>query len=99
MEKDLKELEMWIFPQHQRYASVLPVHRADLQEKYQKWKRYFIEQEEDCHEEINKPMVRKKSEISGVLSKYQSVLDNLERELQHKISEIAQFIHNLKDLL
>lgn len=99
MEKDLKELEMSIFPHYKRYASVLPAQRADLQEKCQKWKRYYIEQEEDCHAEIIKAIVRKKSEISGVLSKYQSVLDNLELELQHKISEIAQIIHNLKDLL
>lgn len=99
IQKDLEELEGFIFPKYQKIASDIPVQKDDLSKNSQKVSSAINNHGEDLHREINVVIKKLKDDLDEMNSKYLAVLKKHEDEIMHSISDITLSIADLKKLL
>ncbi|XP_078341285.1 uncharacterized protein LOC111109014 [Crassostrea virginica] len=99
MQKDLQELEKFIYPRYQEAARNIPVQRADVNKHSQKLTTALDKQGEALHTEIDNIIQRMKSEIDDMDAQHIAAIDELKDAINHAIPEIRQVILDLKRLL
>lgn len=95
---DLQELEESIFPSYLEIASKIPVHTADLNKNSQTLTTDIDKQGEEWHKEVENVTMKLKSDIEGVVTQHQTVLNEQEEKITFTMSEIKQYIADLKKL-
>lgn len=98
LHNDLKELEESIFPSYQDIAFKIPAHRADLNKNSQTLTADIDNHGEEWHKEVENVIMKMKSDIEGVVTQHQTVLNKHEDEITVTITEIRQSIADLKKL-
>lgn len=99
MQRDLEELEKWIYPKYQATAYTIPVQRTDLNKNSQKLTTAIIEHGDNLHRGIDNDIKKLKSDIEEMDSKHVAVLNKQEDKIKSSLSEITQRIKDLKNLL
>nr|XP_034307563.1 tripartite motif-containing protein 2-like [Crassostrea gigas] len=99
IQRDLQELEKFIYPKFQEIASYIPIQRADWNKNSQKLLIAINEHGENLRTEIDIAIKRLKSELDEISTKQLDVLNKQENEIKGNISEIIKSIADLKKLL
>ncbi|XP_019924694.3 E3 ubiquitin-protein ligase TRIM71-like [Magallana gigas] len=99
IQRDIQELENTIYPQYQEIASNLQVQRADLNKNSQKLTTAIEKHGEDLHKEIDIAIGKFKSNLNEIESNQLAILDKQDDEIKRSISDIAQIIADLNELL
>ena len=99
MQKDLQELEKFIYPRYQEAARNIPVQKADVNKNSRKLTTALDKQGEALHTEIDTIIQRMKSEIDDMDAQHIAAIDELKDAINHAIPEITQVILDLKRLL
>nr|XP_022297541.1 uncharacterized protein LOC111106947 [Crassostrea virginica] len=99
MQRDLHDLEKYIYPIYQEAATNIPVQRADVNKRSQKLTTALDKQGEALHTEIDTIVQGMKSEIDDMDAQHIAAIDIQEDAINHTITEITQVILDLKRLL
>eukprot|EP00105_Crassostrea_gigas_P039101 XP_019923249.1 PREDICTED: uncharacterized protein LOC109618892 [Crassostrea gigas] len=99
LQRDLDELEKFMYPKYQEIVSNIPVQKADLHQNSKKLTTALDKHGEDLHREIDNAIKKLKSDLNEMESKHLVVLDKQENEIKGSISEIEKCIADLKKLL
>ncbi|XP_078331154.1 uncharacterized protein LOC144624981 [Crassostrea virginica] len=99
MQKDLQDLEKFIYPKYQEAATNIPVQRADVNKHSQKLTTALDKQGEALYTEIDTIIQGMKSEINDMDAQHIAAIDQQEVTLNQTIPEITQTILDLKRLL
>ncbi|XP_078340740.1 E3 ubiquitin-protein ligase TRIM36-like [Crassostrea virginica] len=99
MQKDLEDLETFIFPKYQKAAKTIPVQRDNVNKHTQKVTTALDNQGEALHTEIDTIVQGIKSEINDMDAQHITAIDEQEDKINHNIAEITQVILDLKRLL
>ena len=98
MQKDLQDLEKYIYPKYQEASTNIQVQGADLNKRSQKLTTALDKQREALHTEIDTIIQGMKSEINEMDAQHIAALDQQEDAINHTIPEITQAILDLKSL-
>eukprot|EP00105_Crassostrea_gigas_P003963 XP_011417014.1 PREDICTED: uncharacterized protein LOC105320675 [Crassostrea gigas] len=99
LQRDLQELEKFIYPKYQDIASNILAQKVDLNKNALKLTTDISRYGEDFHREIDIAIKILKSDVDEIESKHLVILNKQENEIKISISEIAQSIANLMKLL
>nr|XP_034308122.1 pyrin-like [Crassostrea gigas] len=99
IQRDLQELEKFIFPNYQKIASNISAQKADLNENSQELSSAIDEHGEDLHREIDTIIQKLKLDLKETDSKSLTVLNKKEDEITHIVSEITHCISELNKLM
>nr|XP_034305684.1 uncharacterized protein LOC109619662 [Crassostrea gigas] len=99
LKRDMHELEKCIYPKYQQIAYNIPVQKAALNANSLKLTADIDKHGKDMHKEIDTMIQKIKSNLSEMEIMHLAVLNKLEDEITHTISEITQTIAGLKRLL
>nr|XP_019924090.2 tripartite motif-containing protein 3 [Crassostrea gigas] len=99
VQKDLQELEKFIFPKYQAISSNIPVQKANLNKSSQKVTSDISKHGEKMHREIDKIIKKLKFDLDEMDSKYLTVLNKHEDDIKHMVSDITQIIADLRKLV
>lgn len=99
LQKDLHELETYIYPRYQQMASNIIARKADLCQNSQKLTIDLNKQREIWQQEIETVISNLKSNADEMETKQLGLLNNQEDKISRTISEITQNIIDLKKLL
>ena len=99
LRRALTELEEVIHPKYQEAASSITVKKAEIIKNSQKLTERIRDQKEVWHNEIDIIIQDLQSEINRMQLENQSKLEKEERDINHRMSEISQTIHDLKELV
>lgn len=98
LEKDLRELEKFIYPRYQEIVSNIPVQKDELGKCSKKLIMDLNKQSDVWHREIDLIIKNMKYYVNKVESKHLSVLNKHEDKISNTISDIQQIIAKLKRL-
>ncbi|XP_052683787.1 uncharacterized protein LOC128164095 [Crassostrea angulata] len=99
LQKDLHELETYIYPRYQQMASNIIAQKADLCQNSQKLTINLNKQRETWQKEIDTIISNLKSNAKEMETKQLGLLKNQEDNISRTICEITQNIVDLKKLL
>eukprot|EP00105_Crassostrea_gigas_P014837 XP_011431647.1 PREDICTED: tripartite motif-containing protein 3-like [Crassostrea gigas] len=99
LQKDLQELEKFIYPKYQEIALSIPVQKGTLNTSSQKIASDISKHGEEMHRQIDVIIKKLKSDLDGMDSKYLAALNKHEEEIKHMLSDITQTIADLKKKL
>ena len=99
MQKDLQDLEKFIYPKYQEAAKNIPVQRADLNNHSQILTTALDKQGEVMHTAIDSIIQGMKSEIDDMVAQHTAALDRQGDAINRTIIEITKIILDLKRLL
>ncbi|XP_065930146.1 uncharacterized protein [Magallana gigas] len=99
LQKDLQELEKFIYPKYQEIASSIPVQKGTLKTASQKIASDISKHGEEMHREIDVIIKKLKSDLDEMDSKYLAAFYKHEEEIKHMLSDITQTIADLKKIL
>ncbi|XP_056015690.1 E3 ubiquitin-protein ligase Midline-1-like [Ostrea edulis] len=99
LQKDLKELEIRIYPRYEGMVSDVKTEKAELERKYGKLTTYADEQGEILHREITAIVNRRKSAIAEMKTKHLDALNKNTEEITQKMAELKQIMSDLKSIL
>ncbi|XP_056015655.1 E3 ubiquitin-protein ligase Midline-1-like [Ostrea edulis] len=99
LQKDLKELEIRIYPRYEGMASDVKTEKAELERKYGKLGTDADEQGEILHREITAIVNRRKSAIAEMKTKHLDALNKNTEEITQKMAELKQIMSDLKSIL
>nr|XP_034309655.1 tripartite motif-containing protein 3-like [Crassostrea gigas] len=99
LQKDLQELEKFIFPKYQEIALSIPVQKGTLKTSSQKIASDISKHGEEMHRQIDVIIKNLKSDLDEMDSKYLTTLNKHEDEIKHMLSDIIQTIADLKKML
>lgn len=91
LQKDLKELELSIYPKYQEILSRIKCSKNDINTKPQEWKTPINKH--------NEALQRGNSDLDEIKSKHLAVLNHLEDEIVHIFSEITHTVDELKRMI
>ncbi|XP_065937321.1 tripartite motif-containing protein 2-like [Magallana gigas] len=98
LQKDLRELEKFIYPRHHEIVSSIPVQKAELSKCSDKMKIDLNKRSDVWHREIDLIIINMKYDVNEAESKHLSVLNRHEDKISNTISDIKQIIAKLKRL-
>lgn len=99
LQRDLKELEIYIFPKYKEIASEITVKKADMQKNSLKLKTEMDKHCNEWYNEINRKVHHLKIALDEQDSQCLAVLKTSEDEILKTISEITQSITDLQKLM
>lgn len=99
LQRDLQELEKYIFPKYSSVASSILFQKAEINKNSQKLKIILTERGEAWHKEIDNLIKNLKSDLDEMEHKYLAVLNEKEYEIKRTMSEITKNIDFIKALL
>lgn len=99
LQKDLLELENFIYPKYEKIAYDIPLHKIDLNINSKNLITAINKHEEELHREIDAITQTLRSDLDEMDSKILADLNRHEDEITRTISEITQRIADLKNLL
>lgn len=99
LQKDLLELENFIYPKYEKIAYDIPLHKINLNINSKKLISAINKHEEELHREIDAITQTLRSDLDEMDSKILADLNRHEDEITRTISEITQRIADLKNLL
>ena len=99
MQKDLQDLQGYIYPKYEMAATNIPVQRADVKKRSQELKTALDKQGKALHTEIDTIIQGMKSEIGDMDAQNIAAIGRQEDAINRTIPEIIQVIRDLKKLL
>eukprot|EP00105_Crassostrea_gigas_P014836 XP_011431646.1 PREDICTED: tripartite motif-containing protein 2 [Crassostrea gigas] len=99
VQRDLQELERFIFPKYQEISSNIPVQKANLNKSLQKVASDISKHGEEMHREIDVIIKKLKSDLDEMASKYLTVLNKHEDDIKHMLSDITQTTADVRKLV
>ena len=85
MQKDLQDLETFIYPKYQKAAKNIPVQRGNVNKHTQKLKTALDKQRKALHTEIDTIVQGIKSEINDMDARHITAIDEQEDKINHNI--------------
>ncbi|XP_062617750.1 uncharacterized protein LOC134279370 [Saccostrea cucullata] len=99
LQKDLKELEVKIYPTYKEITLDLNTEKVNLEKHYEKLISAVTKQGEDWHREINILVNKQKSEFDEMKKRHLTVLNKQEKEIKQTTSDVKHCIVELKKIL
>lgn len=99
LEKDLKELEKFVYPKYLKLGKYIPDQKAKHFMHFQQLLKSINKHGENLHKEIDINLEKLKSNLNEMTFKFNNVLEIHEKKIMQIISEIEQSIADLRNVL